>query len=75
VWSQRSDFLRFHRKVKELLGKEKLDRINFLANKKKTIGLTEEETIEQKELREAYLASFRKSFKQQLEHTDIVYKD
>ncbi len=58
-----------------MLGQEKLDRINYLANKKKSEGLTEEESIEQKELREAYIKAFRKNFKSQLDHTDIIYKD
>ncbi len=58
-----------------MLGQEKLDRINALAQKKKTVGLTEEETIEQLELREKYLEAFRKNFKNQLDNVEIVYKD
>lgn len=58
-----------------MLGQEKLDRINALAQKKKTEGLTEQEQVEQKELREAYLKAFRNSFKQQLDNVEIVYKD
>ncbi len=58
-----------------MLGQEKLDRINALAQKKKTVGLTEAEQVEQKELREAYLEAFRKNFKQQLDNVEIVYKD
>ncbi len=58
-----------------MLGQDKLDRINYLANKKKTEGLTEEETAEQKELRDAYVKAFRKSFKNQLDHTDFIDKD
>lgn len=58
-----------------MLGQEKLDRINALAHKKKTVGLTEEETIEQLELREKYLEAFRKNFKNQLDNVEIVYKD
>ena len=58
-----------------MLGQEKLDRINVLAQKKKTVGLTEEETIEQLELREKYLKAFRKNFKNQLDNVEIVYKD
>jgi len=58
-----------------LLGQEKLDRINELAKKKKTVGLTEDEAAEQLVLREEYLKAFRKSFKQQLDNVEIVYKD
>jgi len=55
-----------------MLSKEKLDRINFLANKKKNEGLTEAETIEQQELRQEYLKNFRKSFRNQLDNIEIV---
>jgi uncharacterized protein YnzC (UPF0291/DUF896 family) len=58
-----------------LLNQEKLDRIGFLANKKKREGLTESEAIEQKALREEYLTAFRKSFRRQLDNIEIVYKD
>ncbi len=58
-----------------MLGQEKLDRINALAQKKKLEGLTDAEQVEQAELREAYLKAFRKNFKQQLDNTDIIYKD
>ena len=51
----------------------KIDRINALAKKKKSVGLTEDELKEQKELREEYLAAIRKSFKSTLE--SIEYKD
>jgi uncharacterized protein YnzC (UPF0291/DUF896 family) len=50
-----------------MLDKKKINRINELAKKKKTLGLTPEETAEQMELRKEYLSSFRKSFKGQLE--------
>lgn len=58
-----------------MLGKEKLDRINELAAKKKSIGLSEAEQVEQQELRTEYLQAFRKNFKQQLDNVEIVYKD
>ncbi|MBF4694817.1 DUF896 domain-containing protein [Fusibacter ferrireducens] len=58
-----------------MLSQEKLDRINFLAHKKKTEGLNDEELKEQLELREAYLKAFRSSFKKQLDNIEIVYKD
>ena len=52
---------------------KKIERINELAKKKKTVGLTEEELLEQKALREEYLASIRQNFRQTLE--SIEYKD
>lgn len=55
-----------------MLSKEKLERINFLANKKKTEGLTETEISEQKELRQEYLQNFRNSFRNQLDNIEIV---
>lgn len=59
--------------MKKLLSKEKMDRINFLAKKSKLEGLTKDETLEQKKLREEYLKVFRKSFKQRLENLEITY--
>ena len=55
--------------------KVKLDRINELARKSKTEGLTEEEKAEQKELRTEYLAEFRASFTGILDNTVIQYPD
>lgn len=49
-----------------------IERINFLANKKKTVGLTEEELVEQQELRQEYLRIFREGFKSQLTSMKIV---
>ncbi len=46
-----------------MLPKEKLDRINALAQKAKEGGLSEEEKTEQKALRQAYLAAVRVSFR------------
>ena len=49
--------------------------INFLANKKKTEGLTPEEQIKQEHLRQEYLAVFRGNFKRQLDNTKIKTPD
>lgn len=58
-----------------MLSKEKLDRINILANKAKTSSLTESEKIEQKFLREEYLEAFRETFKRQLDSIEVRYVD
>jgi len=55
-----------------MLSREELDRINFLANKKKNEGLSVAEAEEQGVLRKKYLANFRKSFKNQLDNIEIV---
>ncbi|WP_088033827.1 DUF896 domain-containing protein [Evansella clarkii] len=55
-----------------MLDKNKLDRINFLARKAKTDGLTLKEQKEQKKLREEYLKSVRSSFKNQLKSIKVV---
>lgn len=52
-----------------------IERINFLAKKAKTEGLTPEEAAEQKQLREAYIAGFRASLKSQLDNTIVVNPD
>ena len=49
-----------------------IERINELARKKKAEGLTQEEAKEQTALRKAYLESFRKGFKQQIENTKVI---
>ena len=53
----------------------KIDRINELARKKKTQGLTPEELEEQAALRAEYIAGFRASLTAQLDNTVIVDKD
>lgn len=52
--------------------KEKINRINELAKKSKTAGLTEEEKEEQAILRREYIDSFKASLVSQLENTYIV---
>lgn len=49
-----------------------IDRINELARKAKTVGLTEEEIKERDILRRAYIDSFKESLIGQLENTYIV---
>lgn len=55
-----------------MLTKDKIDRINELARKSKSVGLTDEEKIEQKGLREEYLQSVRASLKQNLLNVKVV---
>ncbi len=55
-----------------MVTKDKLDRINFLAKKAKSEGLTDAEKSEQQKLRKEYLAAFRKTFKGQLDNIEIV---
>ncbi|GAA0496229.1 DUF896 domain-containing protein [Virgibacillus sp. MSP4-1] len=55
-----------------MLSQDKIDRINYLANKSKNEGLTEEEKKEQNDLRQAYLKNLRKSFKSQLTSMKVV---
>ena len=54
-----------------------INRINYLANKKKSVGLTEDETVEQANLRKEYLKLFKEGFKQQLDSIKIAkeYKE
>lgn len=53
----------------------KIDRINTLAHKAKSVGLTEEEKKEQAELRQEYLAAVRKNLRAQLNNINIQEKD
>ncbi len=55
-----------------MLSKEKMDRINELARKKKTEGLTPEETKEQEVLRKEYIVAFRASVRGQLDNIRYV---
>ena len=58
-----------------MMNNEKIDRINTLAHKAKSVGLTEEEKKEQAELRQEYLAAVRKNLRVQLNNIDIQEKD
>lgn len=49
-----------------------IERINELAKKSREVGLTEEEKLEQKKLRDEYIAGFRNSLRQTLDQTYIM---
>ena len=54
---------------------EKIDRINALAHKAKSVGLTEEEKKERELLRKEYLASVRMNLRSQLDNIDVKMDD
>ena len=54
---------------------EKIDRINVLAQKAKSVGLTEEEKKERELLRKEYLASVRMNLRSQLDNIDMKMDD
>ena len=55
-----------------MLSKDKMARINELARKKKTTGLTLSEAKEQSQLRSEYLATFRSAMLDTLTNTKII---
>lgn len=58
-----------------MITQEKIDRINFLARKSKTEGLTEAEKEEQQILRREYIDAYKASLHAQLGNTVIVRPD
>ena len=54
------------------MDKELIERINFLARKKKTVGLTNEELKEQEELRNEYRRQFRANLINQVSNIRVV---
>lgn len=52
-----------------------IDRINELAKKAKTTGLTDEEKEEREALRSKYITAFRANFRRTLESIEIVDED
>lgn len=54
---------------------QKIDQINELYHKSKSVGLTEEEKKEQAALRQEYLAAIRGSLRNNLNNISIVEKD
>lgn len=63
------------RKGQETMTEERIARLNELARKSKTIGLTEAEKQEQATLRLEYLAAIRQSLEAQLDNVYIVEAD
>lgn len=57
-----------------MITKEKIERINELARKKKEFGLTEDESDEQMTLRAEYLSAVRTNLKAQLDNIEIIDK-
>ena len=53
----------------------KIDRINVLARKSKTTGLTKAEKAEQAALRKEYIANIRMNLRSQLDSIDIQEPD
>lgn len=53
----------------------KIDRINTLAHKAKSVGLTEEEKKEQAALRKEYIATIRMNLRTQLDNIDVQQPD
>lgn len=58
-----------------MLSKEKIARINELANKSKSEALSLSEQQEQKELREEYLQAFRGGMRNHIEGMKVVDND
>ena len=50
----------------------RLDRINELAQKKKTVGITPEEEAERRQLHKEYIAELKKNVKMQLDNVYFV---
>ncbi|MEQ9763334.1 DUF896 family protein [Streptococcus jiangjianxini] len=53
----------------------KINRINELAKKKKTVGLTDEEKVEQDKLRREYIDGYRRSLRHHIEGIKLVDED
>ena len=55
-----------------MISREKIERINALAAKKKEEGLTEEEKREQAQLRKEYIEAIRQNTRKQLDRIRFV---
>lgn len=58
-----------------MIDEKSIARINELARKAKTVGLTDEELVERNELRKRYLEGIRASLKVQLDSIELVDDD
>jgi uncharacterized protein YnzC (UPF0291/DUF896 family) len=54
---------------------EKIQRINELYNKAKTVGLTEEEKLEQQTLRRQFIDDFKRNLRGQLDNISLQDED
>ena len=55
-----------------MVTKEQINRINELAHKSKSVGLTDAEREEQKILRREYIDAFKENLRAQLDRIEIV---
>jgi uncharacterized protein YnzC (UPF0291/DUF896 family) len=58
-----------------MINEKIIARINELYHKSKAEGLTEEEKLEQAELRQEYLSAIRANIRSQLDNIDVVDKN
>ncbi len=54
------------------MDRQKIERINALARKQRSVGLSDEERLEQKRLRDEYRAEFRRSLAAQLDRIEFI---
>lgn len=58
-----------------MIDNKKIERINELARKSKSVGLSETEKAEQAKLRQEYIAAVRRNMRAQLDNIDIREND
>lgn len=54
------------------MDRQKIERINALTRKQRSVGLSDEERLEQKRLRDEYRAEFRRSLAAQLDRIEFI---